>query len=138
MAPVDTYVDPSKASDAGSSPLTSEKSQGQKESDSSDAVFAAQEGPESDGASGNPEGQNQSGGKDVDREKKRGSPRGHDQNRNRPRGVCGEELTLHTCAAAVSVCHLWIDQTQISVACPPTHPFTPHNTVHSVHGTCHK
>ena len=98
MAPVDTYVDPSKASDAGSSPLTSEKSQGQKESDSSDAVSAAQEGPESDGGSGNPEGQNQSGGKDVDREKKRGSPRGHDQNRNRPRGVCGKELTLHTCA----------------------------------------
>ena len=109
MAPVDTYVDPSKASDA-SSPLTAEKSQGQKESDSSDTVSAAldrsNEGPDSDVASGNPEGENQSGSMDIDREKKRGSPRGHDQNRNRQRGVCGKELTLHTCTEAVSVCHL--------------------------------
>lgn len=141
MAPVDTYVDPSKASDANSPPLTAEKSQGQKESDSSDAVSAAvdgsKEGSESEGASGNPEGQTQSGNKDLDREKKRGSPRGHDQNRNRARGVCGKELTLYMYMRRDSECLpqtlVKLDALYGSVTWPTTHPLTSHNTVHSTY-----
>lgn len=95
MAPVDTYVDPSKAGEVNSSPVPAEKSQ---EGDSSETPPAAldrnKEEAKSEDASGNPEGLNQSGSKEADREKKRGSPRGHELNRNRPRGVWDKILLL--------------------------------------------
>ena len=85
-------MDPSKAGETSSSPVTVERSQSRQEGDSSDTAPATldrnKEEAKSEDVSGNPEGQNQSGSKEADREKKRGSPRGHELNRNpRPRGV---------------------------------------------------
>ena len=86
---MDTYVDPSKAGETNSSPTSTEKSQGRQDGNSSETPPADRTNKETkpEDASANPESQSQGGSKETEREKKRGSPRAHELNRNRQRGV---------------------------------------------------